>query len=148
MIFIILVTNMTQQSYGSQRNVLKKSRNKYWCWQKAQILRAKTTFKVWYFYFLQILTVIVEKRNILTPFNFFFKFPHCLTLFPIFSVHVNWIVFYLTAHLFKFDYQQLLRKICYVVTKAGHEVIIPYEFWKYNRWNRRGVAINRRHSEK
>ena len=58
--------------------------------------RAKATFKIWNFYFAQILTVIVEKqhRHVLAPFNFCFKFSHSLTLFPIFSLHVNWVVFY------------------------------------------------------
>ena len=66
--------------------------------------RAKTTFKIWNFYFSQILTGIVEK-HILTSFYFFFKFSHCLTLFSTLSVHVNWIVF----HTFKFCYRQILR---------------------------------------
>ena len=91
----------------------------------------RATFKIWNFYFAQILTWIVEKQHVLTPFNFVFKFSHCLTLFPIFLVHVNWIVFYATAHLFKFYYQQILCKICHVVTKAEHEVIILYEFGKW-----------------
>ena len=73
----------------------------------------KTTFKIWNFYFTQILAGIVEK-HVLTAFNFFFKFLHSLTLFPIFSVHVNWIAFYITAHFFKFCYQHILRK------KMGH----------------------------
>ena len=30
---------------------------------------------------------------------------------PIFPIHVNWIVFYLTAHLFKFSYQQKFCKM-------------------------------------
>ena len=45
-------------------------------------------FKFENFYFAQVLTEIVEKQHVLTPSNFFFKFSHCLTLFPIFSVHV------------------------------------------------------------
>ena len=66
-------------------------------------------FQIWNFYFLQISTGIVEKKHVLTPFNFIFKFSHCLTLFPIFLVHVNWIVFYITRQLFKFCYQQILH---------------------------------------
>ena len=73
-----------------------------------RFLKTKAFFKVWNFYFAQILTKIFEKQYVLTPFNLFFKFLHCLTLFPIFLVHVNWIVFYVTAHLFKFCYQQIL----------------------------------------
>ena len=68
-----------------------------------------------------IVTEIVEKKHMSTPFNFFnffFQIWHCLTLFPILLVEVNWIVFHLTAHLRKFYDQQILRKICYVVTKA------------------------------
>ena len=42
------------------------------------------TFK---FYFSQILIEIVKKQHILTLF-YFFKFPHCLTLFPIFSLFI------------------------------------------------------------
>ena len=38
------------------------------------VLRAKTTLKVWNFYFTQILTEIVEKQLILTLFNLFSKF--------------------------------------------------------------------------
>ena len=73
-------------------------------------LRAKTTFEIWNFDFVQILTGIVEKQYVLPPFNFFLKLK-----FPIFSVHVNWIVFYVTALLFKFHYQEILRKICHVI---------------------------------
>ena len=89
-------------------------------------LRAKTTFKIRNFCFSQILTGIVEEQHVLTPFNFFFKFSHCLTKFPIFLVHVNWITFYVTAHLFKFYYQQILR-----ITKAEHEITILYELEKW-----------------
>ena len=64
-------------------------------------LRGKTTFKIWYFYLAQILTGIVEKRHVLRPFNFFFKFSYCLSLFPIFPVHVNWIEFFFNCALFK-----------------------------------------------
>ena len=92
--------------------------------------RAKTTFKVWIFFFAQNLTGIVEKQYVLTPFKWLFKFSHCLTLLPIFSVHVNSIVFHVTAHLFEFYYQQILRKICHVVTKAENKVIILFEFGK------------------
>ena len=42
------------------------------------------TFK---FYFSQILIEIVKKQHILTLF-YFFKFSHCLTLFPIFSLFI------------------------------------------------------------
>ena len=84
-------------------------------------LKNKTIFKIWNFCFAQILREIVEKQHVLTPLNFFFKFLHCLTLFPIFLVPVNWIVFYVTLHLFKFYYQQTLRQICHIVTKAEHE---------------------------
>ena len=42
------------------------------------------------------------------------------------------LVFYGIAQYFKFCYQQTLRKIYKVVTKAEHEVIILYEFGK--RW--------------
>ena len=52
-------------------------------------LRAQKTFKISKFYFTEILAGIVEKQHALAPFNFFFQFSHCLTLFPIFSVHVN-----------------------------------------------------------
>ena len=70
---------------------------------------SRSTFKVWNFYFAQILTGIVEKKNYLTPFDFFFKFTHCLTLFPILLVHVNWILFNVTAHPYsKFYYKQIL----------------------------------------
>ena len=93
-------------------------------------LRAKTTFQIWNFYFSQILTGIVEDQRVLTPFNLFFKSSHCLTLFPIFSVYVNWIEFYVTAHLFKFCYQLILSWY-YLVNKAEHEVIILYEFEKW-----------------
>ena len=94
-------------------------------------LSLKTTFKIWNFHFAQILKEIVEKQHVLTPIIFFFNISHCLTLLPVFSVHVNWIVFYVTAHLFKFYYQQILRKISHVVTKSEHEVIIMYEFGKW-----------------
>ena len=74
-------------------------------------LSTKTTFKICEFFFSQILAGIAEKQHALAPFNFF-KFSHCLTLLPVFSVHVNLILFYVTAHLFKYYYQRLLRKIC------------------------------------
>ena len=45
-------------------------------------------------------------------------------MLPIFLVQVNRSAFYVTSHLFKFYYQQILCKICHVVTKAKHEVII------------------------
>ena len=109
----------------------KESRSDIETWSINRVLRAKRTFKTWNVYFAQILTEVVEKQHVLTPLNFFFKFSHYLTLFPIFSVHVNWIIFYVTAHLFKFYYQQILRKICHVVTKAEHEAIILYEFEKW-----------------
>ena len=38
-----------------------------------------------------------------------------------FSVHVNWVVCYVTANHFEFYYQHILRKMCHVVTKAEHE---------------------------
>ena len=85
---------------------------------KITVLRAKTTFKIWYFYLAQILTWIVEKQHVLTSFNFFFKFSDCLTLFPIMSVHVNWNVFYVTEHLFKFYHKLTSHKICLIVTKT------------------------------
>ena len=45
-----------------------------------------------------------------------------------------------TAHLFKFCYQQILHKICHIVKKAEHEVIILYEFGgKGGRKNRIGT---------
>ena len=81
----------------------------------------KRKCKAWNFYFGWIVTEIVEKKHMSTPFNFFiffFQIWHCLTLFPILLVEVNWIVFHLTAHLRKLYDQQILRKICYVVTKA------------------------------
>ena len=93
-------------------------------------LRAWKTFKIWNFHFAQILAGIVKRQHVLIPFNFFFKFSHCLTLFPLFSVHVNWILFYVTIYL-KFCYRQILRKICHVVTKAEHEEIILYELGKW-----------------
>ena len=77
-------------------------------WRKPN-LRVKATFKIWIFYFSQILTGNVEKQHVSTPSNFIFKFSHSLTLFPIFSAHENWIVFYVAAHLFNFYYQQVLR---------------------------------------
>ena len=40
----------------------------------ARALRAKTTFKIWNFYFAQILTGLVQRQHILTPFNFFSNF--------------------------------------------------------------------------
>ena len=94
-------------------------------------LRAETTFKIWDLYFAQILIGIVEKQHVLTPFSFFFKCSHCLTIFPIFSIHVNWIVFYVTADLLKFYYQQTLHKIFPIITNAEHEVTILYEFGKW-----------------
>ena len=69
----------------------------------------QATFKIWFFYFSQILTEIVEKQHALTPFNYFSKFSHCLSLFPMFLVHANWIVFCVTAHLFKFCNLHILR---------------------------------------
>ena len=64
--------------------------------------KTKTTlYKIWNFYFAQILAGTIEKQHVLTPFNFFLKFSHCLASFPIFSVDVNWIFFYITAHLLK-----------------------------------------------
>ena len=63
-------------------------------------LRAKTIFKTWSFYFAQFVSGIVEKQHVSTPFNFFFKFLHRWTLFPVFSVHVNWAVFYVTKNVF------------------------------------------------
>ena len=85
---------------------------------KITVLRAKTTFKIWYFYLAQILTGIVEKQHVLTSCNFFFKFSYCLTLFPIISVHVNLNVFYVTEHLFKFYHKPTLHKICLIVTET------------------------------
>ena len=72
-------------------------------------LRAKTTFKIYIFYSAQILTGTVEKQPVVTPFNFFFKFSYFLNLFLILSVHLNWIVFSLTAQFFKFYYQHILH---------------------------------------
>ena len=40
------------------------------------------------------------------------------------------MAFYVTAHLFKLYHQQILSKICHVVTKAEHEGINLYEFRK------------------
>ena len=88
------------------------------CLNKITVLRAKITFKIWYFYLAQILTWIVEKQHVLTSFNFFFKFSYCLTLFPIISVHVNLNVFYVTEHLFKFYHKPTLHKICLIVTET------------------------------
>ena len=62
----------------------------------------RTTFSIWNFYFGQILSGIVEKQHVLTSFDLFFKFSHCLTLFSIFSVHVNWILICVTRDLFKY----------------------------------------------
>ena len=85
---------------------------------KITVLRAKTTFKIWYFYSAQILAEIVEKQHVLTSCNFFFTFSYCLTLFPIISVHVNLNVFYVTEHLFKFYHKPTLHKICLIVTET------------------------------
>ena len=51
-----------------------------------------------------ILSGIVKEQHVLTPFNFFFKFSHSLTLFPIFWLHENWAVCYVTENLFKICY--------------------------------------------
>ena len=89
------------------------------------VLRAKTAFKIWNFHFAQILTESFEKQHVLTLFNFFFKF-----LSPMLLVHVNWIVFYVTAYLFKFYNQQISRKTFHVVTKTAHEVKNSVWIWK------------------
>ena len=73
----------------------------------------KTTFKVnlqsLKFLFCTNFNRDCWKKNYLTPFDFFFKFTHCLTLFPILLVHVNWILFNVTAHPYsKFYYKQIL----------------------------------------
>ena len=73
---------------------------------------------------------MVEKQHVLTSFNFFFKFSHYLNIFPIFWVHVNWGIIYVTENVFKFYYQQILHKICHMVAKDEHEVIITDEFRK------------------
>ena len=45
-------------------------------------------------------------------------------------VHVNLILFCVTADLFKYCYQEILCKICCVVMKAADEEIILYKFGK------------------
>ena len=49
----------------------------------------------------------------------------------------------MTAYVFKFYYQQILRKICHVETKAEHEVIILYEFGKLKRLYSFNIIINK-----
>ena len=48
-------------------------------------LRAKTTFRIWIFCLAQILTGLIERQHVLTHFNFFFKFSHCLHCSQLFS---------------------------------------------------------------
>ena len=131
--FLVLYTMQTQRD----NTKINKSKN----------LRAKTTIKIWKFYFAQVLTGIVGKQDILIHFNFFFKFSHCLTLFPVFSVHVNWVVFYVTANPFKLCYQETLRKICHVV-----KIKYLCEFGEWmngwmneneGKWNKRGTQRQR-----
>ena len=74
------------------------------------MLSAKTAFKIWNFYFSQILTGIVEKQHVLTPFNFFCTLSHCLALFSIFSVDINWIIFYVTATFLNFTIDKYYAK--------------------------------------
>ena len=81
--------NGNQNKKQTKKKNYQKERSK----KLSVLLRAKTTFRIWNFYFSQILSEIVEKQHVLTPFNLFSKFSHCLTLFSIFSVHVNGIVF-------------------------------------------------------
>ena len=52
------------------------------------------------------------------------------TLFNPISSILGTCKFYVTANLFEFYYQQILRKICHIVIKAENKVIILYEFGK------------------
>ena len=94
--------NKSCRKWGRQTS----SRPLFAFWVLRQILKY-----VKFFFFSQILAGIAKKQHALAPFDFF-KFSHCLTLIPVFSVQVNLILFYVTAHLFKYYYQRLLRKIC------------------------------------
>ena len=60
----------------------------------------------------------------------------------------NGIVFYVTTHLFKFYYQQMLRKTYYVVTKLNKKQYFCMNLENDGRWNRRCTTINRRYFEK
>ena len=70
------------------------------------------------------------RNNIHEHPSIFFQISHGLTPFLIFSVHVNWIVFYVTAHLFKFYYQQILRKICHTSWRKLNRCNNSVWIWK------------------
>ena len=71
-----------------------------------------------------------EKNIQLTPWNLFFKFSQCLTLYPIISVHVNWIVLRLTAKFPKFclsaDITQSMLRSNETLTSINNSVCL----WK------------------
>ena len=72
-------------------------------------------------------TGVLEKHKTL---QFLLLILTWLYLFPIFFLNVNWIVFYVTLHVFKSYYQQILWKTwCHVLTKFEHEVIILW-IWR------------------